>query len=90
MAYPAKTRTQGKTTNTNIIMMEWQFPASVAPTLATGCTGNSSMNYIRQKNLLKNETRTKKFKTFYLPGFFTQRTLFHKKSLSNTSKNTSR
>jgi len=101
MAFPAKTRTQSKTTNTNIIMTEWQFPASVALTLAAGCTGNSSMDcirheslYVKQQNKQKiyfnNETRTKEFKTFYLPGFLIQRTLFHKMPLSNTSKNTAR
>ena len=51
MAYPAKARTQCKTTNTNTVMTEWQFPASVALTLATGCTGNSSMDCIRHESL---------------------------------------
>jgi len=101
MAYPAKTRIQSKTTNTNTITTEWQFPASVALTLATGCTGNSSMDCIRHESLhvkqqnkqkihFNNETRTKEFKTFYLPGFFTQSTLLHKMPLSNTSENTAR
>jgi hypothetical protein len=55
-------------------MMEWQFTASVALTLATGCTGDSSMDGIRHESLhvkqqskekiyFNNETRTKEFKT---------------------------
>jgi len=60
MVYPAKTRTQHKTINTNTIMTEWQFPASVALTLATRCTGNSSMDCIRHKSLhVKQQNKQK-------------------------------
>jgi hypothetical protein len=51
MACPAKTKTQGNTTYTNKIMMELQFHAPVALTLATGCTSNSSIYCIRCESL---------------------------------------
>lgn len=84
MACPAKTRTQGKTTYTNTIMTEWKILASVPLILATCCTGNSSMYCIRRESKtnkkihFNNETLTKEQKTFHLPGFYMQRTLFHK------------
>jgi len=60
MTYPAKTRTQGETINTNTIMMEWPFPASVPLTLVTGCTCNSSMDCIRHESLhVKQQSKQK-------------------------------
>jgi hypothetical protein len=60
-ACPAETRTHGNTTYINTFMMEWQFPASVPLTLATGSTGNSSMYCIRFESLhVKQQDRQQK------------------------------